>query len=64
LCIAALEYVGAIPYDILKPVLESCTAAQLYTLEDFNPVSLFCVAKDIMLSGANAACICPKCCLH
>ena len=39
--IAALEYVGPIPYDILKPVLECCTATQLYTLEDFNPVSLF-----------------------
>jgi len=39
--VAALEYVGPIPYDILKPVLECCTASQLYRLEDFNPVSLF-----------------------
>jgi len=38
--VAALEYVGPIPYDILKPVLECCTPAQLYSLEDFNPVSL------------------------
>lgn len=40
LCVAALEYVGPIPYDILKPVLECCTPTQLYYLEDFNPVSL------------------------
>jgi len=38
--VAALEYVGPIPYDILKPVLECCTPARLYSLEDFNPVSL------------------------
>ena len=35
---AALEYVGPIPYDILKPVLECCTPTQLFTLEEFNPV--------------------------
>lgn len=39
-CIAALEYVGPIPYDILKPVLECCSPAQLCCLEDFNTVSL------------------------
>jgi len=38
---SALEYVGPIPYDILKPVLECCTPAQLYNLEDFNPVSFY-----------------------
>jgi len=38
-CVAALEYVGPVPYDILKPVLECCTPAQLYNVEDFNPVS-------------------------
>ncbi|XP_033726671.1 transcription elongation factor B polypeptide 3-like [Pecten maximus] len=35
--IDSLEFVGGVPFDILKPVLEKCTAAQLYRLEDFNP---------------------------
>ncbi|XP_069105535.1 elongin-A-like isoform X2 [Argopecten irradians] len=35
--IDSLEFVGGVPYEILKPVLEKCTAAQLYRLEDFNP---------------------------
>lgn len=28
---------GGVPYDILKPVLERCTAEQLYQLEHYNP---------------------------
>ena len=39
LCFVGLEYVGGIPFDILQPVLERCTVSQLYTLEDYNPVS-------------------------
>ncbi|GAB1602440.1 transcription elongation factor B polypeptide 3-like [Argonauta hians] len=35
--IDSLEYVGGIPYLILRPVLERCTVSQLYTLEDYNP---------------------------
>ncbi|XP_060077689.1 transcription elongation factor B polypeptide 3-like [Ylistrum balloti] len=35
--IDSLEFVGGVPFTILKPVLEKCTAAQLYRLEDFNP---------------------------
>ena len=34
----AIEYVGGIPYDILKPVLEKCTPTQLYSIEEYNPV--------------------------
>jgi len=34
-----LEYVGGVPADILKPVLMNCTASQLYTIEEYNPVS-------------------------
>ncbi|XP_077990595.1 uncharacterized protein LOC144444919 [Glandiceps talaboti] len=32
-----LEDVGGVPFDILQPVLERCTAEQLFRLEDFNP---------------------------
>ncbi|KAH9508306.1 hypothetical protein Btru_050772 [Bulinus truncatus] len=32
-----IDNVGGVPYSILKPVLERCTAPQLYQLEDFNP---------------------------
>ncbi|XP_013415015.1 elongin-A3 isoform X1 [Lingula anatina] len=35
--IDALDYVGGVPYDIMKPVLERCSPTQLYTLEDYNP---------------------------
>lgn len=35
--IDSLEYVGGVPYDILKPVLEKCTPTQLFELEDYNP---------------------------
>ncbi|RUS91645.1 hypothetical protein EGW08_000618, partial [Elysia chlorotica] len=35
--IDALDCVGGVPYDLLKPVLERCTAQQLYHLEDYNP---------------------------
>ncbi|GFO19136.1 transcription elongation factor b polypeptide 3 [Plakobranchus ocellatus] len=35
--IDALDCVGGVPYDILKPVLERCTAQQLYHLEYYNP---------------------------
>ncbi len=34
---------GGVPFDILKPVLEKCTASQLYTVEDSNSVSLQCI---------------------
>lgn len=35
--IDALEYTGGVPYMILKPVLDKCTADQLLILEHFNP---------------------------
>ncbi|XP_064597407.1 elongin-A-like isoform X2 [Liolophura sinensis] len=35
--IDGLDYVGGVPYYILKPVLEKCSAEQLYRLEDYNP---------------------------
>ena len=35
-----IDYVGGIPLDVLKPVLEKCTPKQLYDLEDYNPVSV------------------------
>lgn len=34
--IDGIGYIGGVPYMILKPVLERCTAKQLYTIEDFN----------------------------
>ena len=38
--ITALDYVGGVPFDILKPVLAKATASQLYNIEDCNPVSV------------------------
>lgn len=35
--IDALEYTGGVPYMILKPILDKCTADQLMVLEHFNP---------------------------
>ncbi|KAH3710043.1 dentin sialophosphoprotein-like [Dreissena polymorpha] len=35
--IDCIDYVGGIPLSILAPVLEKCTADQLYNLEDYNP---------------------------
>ncbi|ESP02637.1 hypothetical protein LOTGIDRAFT_171838 [Lottia gigantea] len=35
--IDAIDYVGGVPYDILKPVLERCSVQQLLRLEDLNP---------------------------
>ncbi|GAV01502.1 hypothetical protein RvY_12206 [Ramazzottius varieornatus] len=32
-----IEEFGYIPYDVIKPVLESCSSAQLLRLEQFNP---------------------------
>lgn len=32
-----IEEFGYIPYDVVKPVLESCSSAQLLRLEQFNP---------------------------
>ena len=43
---AAIDYVGGIPFAILKPVLEKCTAKQLYDLEVYNPVSAFIYLTD------------------
>ena len=40
--LSAIDYVGGIPYDVLKPVIDRATAAQLYNLEDYNPVRLSC----------------------
>ena len=40
--LSAIDYVGGIPYDVLKPVIDRATAAQLYNLEDYNPVCLSC----------------------
>ena len=41
LVLPALDYVGGVPFDILKPVLEVCNPSQLYTIEDANPVNTF-----------------------
>jgi len=38
--IDALAYTGGVPFDILKPVLERATAAQLYKIEEWNPYLL------------------------
>ncbi|CAL1301029.1 unnamed protein product [Larinioides sclopetarius] len=38
--IDAIEYLGEVPYFLLKPVLERCTPLQLYSIEDFNPYLL------------------------
>ncbi|CAN8026820.1 unnamed protein product [Ixodes persulcatus] len=38
--IDSMAYTGGVPYDILKPILEKCTARQLYSLEDYNPYLL------------------------
>ncbi|CAG2204326.1 ELOA [Mytilus edulis] len=35
--IESLDYVGGVPFYILKPVLEKCTPNDLYRLEDCNP---------------------------
>ncbi|KAL5013234.1 hypothetical protein ScPMuIL_007504 [Solemya velum] len=35
--IDSLDNVGAVPFFILKPVLEKCSVEQLYRLEDLNP---------------------------
>jgi len=39
LSILDLGYVGGVPYYILQPVLERATATQLFTIEEYNPVS-------------------------
>lgn len=38
--IDAIEYLGEVPYYLLKPVLERCTAVQLYAIEHYNPYLL------------------------
>ncbi|KAB7498838.1 Transcription elongation factor B polypeptide 3 [Armadillidium nasatum] len=38
--IDALEFMGGIPFDILKPVIEKATPQQLFSLEDYNPYLL------------------------
>ncbi|KAH8026032.1 hypothetical protein HPB51_015381 [Rhipicephalus microplus] len=40
--VEGMAYTGGVPYDILRPILEKCTPKQLYTLEDYNPVSFNC----------------------
>jgi transcription elongation factor B polypeptide 3 len=35
--IDAIEEVGGVPYLILEPLLQKCTATQLLRLEEFNP---------------------------
>ncbi|KAG8444920.1 hypothetical protein GDO86_009902 [Hymenochirus boettgeri] len=37
--IDAIQEVGGVPYEILKPVLERCTPIQLIRIEEFNPDS-------------------------
>ena len=39
LFIADIEYVGNASYEVLKPILERCSSSQLYTIEEYNPVS-------------------------
>ncbi|PRD32986.1 UNVERIFIED_CONTAM: EloA [Trichonephila clavipes] len=38
--IDAIEYLGEVPYYLLKQVLERCTAVQLYAIEHYNPYLL------------------------
>ncbi|GFS37871.1 elongin-A [Trichonephila inaurata madagascariensis] len=38
--IDAIEYLGEVPYYLLKTVLERCTAVQLYSIEHYNPYLL------------------------
>lgn len=38
--VIVLEYIGGVPVDILRPVLERTTCEQLMTLEDYNPYLL------------------------
>ncbi|GBL91085.1 Elongin-A [Araneus ventricosus] len=38
--IDAIEYLGEVPYFLLKPVLERCTPLQLYNIEHYNPYLL------------------------
>lgn len=38
--IDAIEYMGEVPYFLIKPVLERCTPTQLFQIEDFNPYLL------------------------
>lgn len=33
----ALEQIGSIPFDILKPVLQLASPEQLFTIESYNP---------------------------
>ena len=47
--ITALDYVGGVPFDILKPVLAKATASQLYNIEDCNPVSVLHFYATFML---------------
>lgn len=35
--LAALEYTGGVPYDIIKPILERASPDQLLNMEHFNP---------------------------
>lgn len=35
--LAALEYTGGVPFEVLKPVLERATPQQLYVFEEYNP---------------------------
>ena len=39
--IDVIEEVGAIPFDVLRPVLEKCSAQQLKRLEFYNQVCLY-----------------------
>ncbi|KAF8791240.1 Elongin-A like protein [Argiope bruennichi] len=38
--VLSIEYLGEVPYFLLKPVLERCTPLQLYNIEDYNPYLL------------------------
>ena len=38
---AAIEETGDIPYELLKPILEKCSAMQLRNIESINPVGVF-----------------------
>ncbi|KFM73141.1 Transcription elongation factor B polypeptide 3, partial [Stegodyphus mimosarum] len=38
--IDAIEYMGEVPYFLVKPILERCNPMQLYTIEHYNPYLL------------------------
>ena len=60
--IDAIEEVGPIPVDLLRPVLERCSPQQLKRLEHFNPVRLS--TQTCLLLVSHLYTICPLLVYH